>query len=110
MAKYLFHGSYTPHGLQGLLKEGGSSRAAAVSRAAESLGGSVEAVYFAFGKDDFYVILDLPGNPSAAAISLIGNAAGAFGVSITVLMTPGEIDEAVAIANEKRSSYRQPGG
>ena len=108
MAKYLFHGSYTAEGMQGLLKEGGSSRAAAVSQAAEAFGGSAEQVYFAFGLDDFFVILDLPGNLSAAAISLIGNAGGAFSSSITVLMTPEEVDESVAMANEKGSSYRQP--
>ena len=40
MAKYLFYGSYTPEGLNGLMKEGGSSRIEAAKEALGSGGGS----------------------------------------------------------------------
>lgn len=36
MPKYLFHGSYTPEGLKGLMAEGGSGR---VEAAKQALGG-----------------------------------------------------------------------
>ena len=42
MAKYLFHGSYTQTGIQGVLKDGGSGRRKAIDALAESLGGRVE--------------------------------------------------------------------
>jgi uncharacterized protein with GYD domain len=35
-----------------LVEEGGSGRVAAATAAVESLGGSVEAFYFQFGRDD----------------------------------------------------------
>ena len=54
MAKYLFHGSYTVEGLKGLIKEGGTGRREATENLANSLGGKVEAYYFAFGGNDFY--------------------------------------------------------
>ena len=49
MPKYLVHAGYTPEGVQGLLSDGGSSRREAAIAACESLGGTVEAFYFAFG-------------------------------------------------------------
>jgi len=50
MAKYLFHGSYTESGIKGVLKDGGTGRRKAVDALAKSLGGTVESMYWAFGK------------------------------------------------------------
>ncbi len=105
MSKYLFHGSYTEEGLKGLLKEGGSKRREAAEQVIESLGGSVEAYYFAFGDDDFYLIADLPDNVSSTAGSLVVNASGTVKVKIVVLLTPEEVDQAV----KKTVDYRPPG-
>ncbi len=49
MAKYMVQANYTAKGLEGLLKEGGSSRREAVDKAVKSLGGTLEAFYYAFG-------------------------------------------------------------
>jgi uncharacterized protein with GYD domain len=95
MSKYLFHGSYTESGLKGLLKEGGSRRREVAEQLFRSLGGKLEAYYFAFGDNDFYVIADLPNNVSSAAGSLVVNASGAIKVKTVVLLTPEEIDAAV---------------
>jgi uncharacterized protein with GYD domain len=105
VAKYLFHGSYTEEGLRGLLKEGGSGRREAAVQAFASLGGSVEANYFAFGEDDFYIIAELPDNVSATAASLAVNAMGAVKMRTVVLLTHEEVDQAV----EKTVKYRPPG-
>ena len=109
MARYLIHGSYTGEGLRGLLKEGGSGRREAVVRVAEAFGGRLEALYYAFGDDDFFVVLELPDNVSATAVSLATNAAGSVRATCTVLMTPEEVDEAAALAAEKGAAYRPPG-
>ena len=105
MAKYLFHGSYTQAGIQGVLKDGGTVRRKAVEDLAASIGGSVEAMYWAFGNDDFYVIADLPGHAAAAALTAITGAAGAVSISTVVLLTAGDIDEAVKL----HPNYRAPG-
>jgi uncharacterized protein with GYD domain len=105
MPKYMFHGSYTTEGVKGLLKEGGSSRRETIAQLAKSLGGTLEAYYFAFGDDDFYVIVDAPDNVTAAAASLVGAASGALNVKTTVLMTPEEVDEVA----KKTINYRPPG-
>ncbi len=105
MSKYLFHGSYTEEGVRGLLKKGGSKRQEAAEQVIESLGGRVEAFYFAFGDDDFYVIADLPDNVSSAAGSMVINASGALKVKTVVLLTPEEVDQAA----KKTVEYRPPG-
>ena len=106
MAKYLIEGNYVGAGVSGLLNEGGSSRRQAVESLVASLGGSVESIYYAFGDTDVYVIVDLPDNASAVAASLVAGASGAVDTSITVLLTPEEIDEAIT----KAPDYRPPGG
>ena len=109
MPKYLIHATHTKEGLDGLLKEGGSSRRAAVDKAVQGLGGKMEAFYYAFGETDIHVIVDLPGNVAAAALSLIANASGASTSTFTVLITPEEMDQSVSMAKEKSASYRLAG-
>jgi uncharacterized protein with GYD domain len=105
MPKYLVQANSTVEGGKGLLKEGGTSRRAAVEKLVKSLGGTVDSFYYAFGEIDEYVIIDLPDNVSMAAASLTVSASGAAMVKTTVLVTPEEIDEAV----RKSPSYRPPG-
>jgi uncharacterized protein with GYD domain len=105
MAKYLFQASYTEEGLKGLLKEGGSSRQEAVEQTIKSLGGTLEAFYYAFGDADVFAIADLPDSVSATAFSLVANAAGTAKVKTIVLITPEEADQ----ATQKTVEYRPPG-
>jgi uncharacterized protein with GYD domain len=65
----------------------------------------VEAYYFAFGADDFYLIADLPGNAAAAAGAMTTSSTGALGVRTVVLLTPEELDEAAKMT----ADYRAPG-
>lgn len=95
MPKYLYHGSYTDHGLKGLMKDGGSKRVEVTRKAIESLGGKMEAYYFALGGNDFFIILEAPDNVKAITGSLIANASGTVKVNITALVSPEEVDLAV---------------
>jgi uncharacterized protein with GYD domain len=105
MPKYLIEANYLSEGMNGLLKEGGTRRRAAVDELFNSLGGTVEAFYFAFGDKDVFIIGDLPDNVTAAALAIRVNAAGVTTCKTTVLLTPQEIDEAV----KKTGTYRPPG-
>ena len=105
MPKYLLRASYTQAGAKGLIADGGSKRLAVITAAAASVGGSVDAAYWAFGDDDFIGIFDLPGNAAAAALSLTVAATGAVGTKTTVLMSATEVDEAVKL----HPSYTPPG-
>ena len=105
MPKYLFQANYVGEGLKGLLKDGGSSRRAAVEKLFGSVGGKVEAFYYAFGDTDLFIIADVPDNDTAAALSLTVNAAGTATAKVTVLLTAEEIDAAA----KKTPNYRPPG-
>ncbi len=105
MPKYLIEASYTVEGVKGVQSAGGSSRRDAIAALAESVGGRLESVYFAFGERDVYTVVDLPDNESATAVALTVNASGAVKVRTTVLVTAEEVDAAA-----KRSvEYRSPG-
>jgi uncharacterized protein with GYD domain len=94
MPKYLIEASYTLEGVKGVQSSGGTSRRDAIAALAESVGGRLESLYFAFGDRDVYVIVDLPDNESAAAVALIVNSAGGVPVRTVVLLTPEEVDAA----------------
>jgi uncharacterized protein with GYD domain len=106
MAKYLIKANYTSEGVKGVLSGGGSARREAVEKAVAGLGGRLEGFYFAFGDTDAYVIVDLPDEISAAAVSLTTGASGAVRISTVQLLTPEQVDEAA----KKSVEYTPPGG
>ncbi len=106
MPKYLFHGSYTVEGLKGVTRDGGTGRKNAVKQLVESVGGSLETIYFALGGDDYWIVADLPDNESAVAVSATVIASGAVSNQTTVLLTPEQVDAAM----KKTVTYRRPGG
>jgi uncharacterized protein with GYD domain len=105
MGKYLLHGSFTAEGLRGVIKEGGTSRTKAVTTLAQSVGGSLDAYYFAFGDDSYFVVVDLPNDEAAAAVALAVGAAGTTSNSTIKLLTPEQVDAAIKLSPK----YRAPG-
>ena len=105
MAKYLIKGCYNPEGAKGLLKEGGSARRDMVKKIVESLGGKLEALYYAYGDVDVYALVDVPQATDGLALGLAVNASGAVRLTTTPLITPEEIDAAA----KKTVAYRAPG-
>ena len=105
MPKYLLEVSYTLDGARGVVAKGGSARKAAAQAAAVSLGGQMEAFYFAFGGTDVFAVADLPDNVAAAALALTVTASGGATVRTVVLLTPEEMDAAA----QKTVKYTAPG-
>lgn len=104
MPKYLVQGSYTDEGLTGLLKGGGTKRREMVEHLAKEMGGRLETFYFAFGSDDFVIILDLPSNVDMAATAMVAQASGTVKSRVTVLMTPEDVDQAA----RRKVDFRPP--
>ena len=84
MPRYLFQGSYSREGAQGLLLDG---------------------FHYAFGETELYIIVELPGNVAAGAASLIVAASGAGHWRTTVLLSAEEMDQATRTGG----GYRAPG-
>jgi uncharacterized protein with GYD domain len=106
MARYLFQGTYSREGAQGLLREGGTKRRASVEALITNLGGRLEAFYYGFGETDLYMIVELPDHVAAASASLIVVASGAGSWRTTVLLGAEEMDRVV----KSSAAYRAPGG
>ena len=105
MPKYLWKGNYRPEGAKGLLKEGGTARVKAVEQLLQSAGGKLDAYYYALGEHDAYLIVDLPDNAAATAVSLAIAAAGVTHIETIPLLTMEEVDRATKIPVR----YRPPG-
>ncbi len=105
MPKYLFQVNYVGDGVKGLLKDGGSKRRAVTEKLFKSLGGSLEAYYYAFGDTDLYIIADFPNHAAVTACALTVTATGTITVKTTVLLTPEEVDA----AGKMKPTYSAPG-
>jgi uncharacterized protein with GYD domain len=95
MAKYLARICLDAEGVQLLRTETASGRRAAVAKFIGAAGGKLDGLYFAFGQEDVLLIIDLPDNVSAAAISLVNNSAGNVRAIYTPLITVEEMDQAI---------------
>ena len=105
MPKYLIVATYSAEGTKGVLREGGSERRKMIADMASNLGGELESFYYAFGANDVYSVVDLPDNVTAAAMSTHISAGGMVRCSVTVLVTPEEMDR----ATRTKMYYRPPG-
>ena len=105
MPKFLIEATYTPEGLRGLAKDKASGRQAVVKEALASLGGKLEATYFALGDSDVYVLCDCPDHVTAAALSLAVSASGLVRTKTIPLLTVEEADRALTM----KTAYRAPG-
>ena len=106
MAKYLIKANYTAEGAKGFAHDGGTARRVAVEKMLASVGGKLDAFYFAFGDTDLYVIADMPDHLAAAAVALTVAQSGKASTSTVVLLTGEEMDA----ASKKTVAYRPPGG
>jgi uncharacterized protein with GYD domain len=99
MSYYLMQVAYTPEGWQTLVKSP-QNRVEAVRPSIEGLGGKIENAWYSFGEYDVTLVLQMPDNVSAAALSITFAAGGALKtVKTTPLLTATEAMEAMKKAS-----------
>ena len=108
MPKFLYIGTYTDEGLAGLQSDGATGRRAAVEALVADAGGRLEALYWAFGEDDVYCLVDLPDTVAAGAVTLAVGMSGGLRLRTVVLETAEEVD--AALRGAAGLHYRPPGG
>jgi uncharacterized protein with GYD domain len=107
MPHYLVQVTYTPEAWATQLKNP-QSRIDAIRPSIERLGGKIECAYMTFGEYDLMIVLDMPDNVSAAALSIAAAAGGAVkAIKTTPLMTIAEGIE--AMRKGAAAGYRGPG-
>ena len=104
MSYFLMQVAYSSEGWQTLVKNP-QNRVEAVRPAIEKLGGRIENAWYSFGDYDVTLVLQMPDNVSAAALSIAFAAGGALKtVKTTPLLTATEALEAMKRASG--SGYR----
>jgi uncharacterized protein with GYD domain len=108
MPLYLTRTTYTPE-MWAKMVEHPEDRRVAVRELAESLGGRLVDMWYAFGEHDAYVLIEAPGNVEiASGLALVG-ASGAFSrLETTPLITVDEMLEALGRARD--ATFAAPGG
>jgi uncharacterized protein with GYD domain len=105
MPSYLVQVSYTAEALSALIAKP-QDRSEAVGKVIEKLGGKAAGSWLSFGDYDLVMIVEMPNNVSAAALSL---AAAAGGSCKTVKTTPLlSIDEGMAALKKAGTSGYKP--
>jgi len=106
MPLYLWQGAYTSEAWATLVEKP-QNRVQAIRPAIEKLGGKIHSAFFSFGKYDVVLIVEMPDNVSAAALSIAIAAGGACkAAQTTVLMSPD--DGLAAMKKASASGYRPP--
>ena len=107
MPHYLFQISYTGEAWATQIRNP-QNRVDAIRPVVESLGGSIEIAYLAFGDQDVVLICQFPDNVSAGALSVAAAAGGGVkSIRTTPLMT---VDEGMEMMRKAAGSgYRPPG-
>jgi uncharacterized protein with GYD domain len=88
--------------------ENPEDRTAVVRAAMESIGGTLEALYYTFGADDFVGLAEVPDNIQAAAVSIAVASTGRYrNFRLTPLLTAQEMVQAMQGAGQV--SFRPAG-
>jgi uncharacterized protein with GYD domain len=104
MPKFLMQASLTLDGVRAITQQGATKRAATIGEVARAAGGRVEAVYFTPGRNEIFVIAELP-QESIPALVWAVNGTGQVTVTPRRLLSPQEMDETI----EKSKNLPVPG-
>ena len=110
MAFYLFKARYTAAAIKAMV-DNPQDREAPARKLIESVGGKLHHLFFSFGEEDVYALIEAPDDTAMAAGALAVGASGAFSGGATVkLMAPAEAIKAMKAAKKATKSYVSPTG
>jgi uncharacterized protein with GYD domain len=105
--KYFFRAVYTPEGMKDLQRRSATALRAGVQKFDESAGCKLEAWYFDYTESANYGFVDCPDEIAMATISATANAAGFVRVTFKPVLTPEEMDKALAKSVATRPPQQQ---
>jgi uncharacterized protein with GYD domain len=109
MPKYIIFSTYSSGSWARMINSPGD-RTTAVRHTMESLGGSLECVYWERGTRDGYAIADLPDSVTAGALKAMLTKTGAFkSVETHELLTQQQLRETLDLAKDAAQVYEVPG-
>jgi len=109
MPKYIAVGSYSSGSWARLMRRM-DDRIAAARSIAESLGGSLDCIYWEISTRSVYAIVDMPDSVAMAAATAVLTQTGAFKhVDSHELLTQDQLSEVLDLAGDVSQLYRVPG-
>jgi uncharacterized protein with GYD domain len=109
MPKYIAVGSYSSGSWARLMRRM-DDRIATARSFAESLGGSLECIYWEIGTRSVYAIVDMPDSACMAAATAVLTQTGAFKhVDSHELLTQDQVSDVLAVAGNVSQLYSAPG-
>ena len=109
MAKYVTFFTYTSEAWAGMIQSPGD-RTAAVRQLTDSVGGSVECVYWMFGAQDGLLIYDVPDSVSAAALIVAVGSRGSFrSLETHELLSQEQLSQVLSRSKAAAQVYQAPG-
>jgi GYD domain len=102
--RYFFKAVYTAEGMKDLRMRGATALGENVAKFDASVGCRLEVWYFDYTESANYGFVDCPSEIAMATIAATANAAGFVHLTMTPVLTPREMDEALA----KSQSIRPP--
>ncbi len=110
MAKYAVYFTYTSDSWERLVKNPEFDRAAAMRHLADSMGGTLESIYWMSGPYDGFNIIDVPDSVTAAALSVTLTSSGAFKhVETHELLSEQQMGQALEKGRDSTQVFRAPG-
>lgn len=108
MAKYVVFFTYSSETWARMIQSPGD-RTAAVRQLADSVGGSVECLYWMFGTYDGLGIIEAPDSISAAALSITIGSTGAFkNVETHELLNQEQLSQVLSRSKDATQAYQPP--
>lgn len=109
MPKYITICTYSSGSWARMINSPGD-RTTAVHQTLESLGGSLECIYWVLGTHDGYSIVDLPDSVSAEALMAAMTKTGAFkSVEVQELLTQQQLIATLDLAKDAAEVFEAPG-
>jgi uncharacterized protein with GYD domain len=108
MSFYLYRIAYSTDAIKAMVANP-QDRAAAATKLADSMGGKLHHLFFAFGEYDVVCLIEAPDDKSMAAVALAVASAGTVSRSETTkLLTSAEAQEAMKMAGKAVGAYKAP--
>ena len=105
MPYYLFTGRYSTDAIKAMVAKP-QDREAAARKLIEGIGGKLHHLFFAFGDEDVYALIEAPDDRAMAAGAMVVGASGSMSGGKTIkLMTAQEAMEAMKAAGKAASGY-----
>ena len=108
MPKYLALFSYAPDAMAAMI-ENPADRETAVRSVLDSVGGSLESMYWMFGPHDGIAIVDAPDSLTMAGISAAISSTGSISSETHELFTADEVHHILGTARQARDHFARPG-